>query len=102
MHGDRLWDDEGRVWIRSGAGWASVQDVERLLREGRRIVVHGFGRPMVWIPAERSELFWASIREHFRSSEAPPGPQPDADGLTYTAMIWRSGEDNLLGFDARC
>jgi hypothetical protein len=65
-------------------------------------VVHGFGRPMIWIPLERGQAYWSSIRQHLESPEAPHRPEPDAEGLTYIARIWRSGDDSLLGFEACC
>jgi hypothetical protein len=57
---------------------------------------------MIWIPLERGQAYWSSIRQHLESPEAPHRPEPDAEGLTYIARIWRSGDDSLLGFEACC
>jgi hypothetical protein len=28
--------------------------------------------------------------------------EPDTEGRTYAAVLWRAGEDKLLGFEAFC
>ena len=98
---DRLWDDVGREWTTSRAAWLTPKDVGRLVKRDQRVVVHGFGRPMVWLDCADARPLWARVKPHF---EVPGqhAAEPDSDRLTWAAHLWRSERDVLLGFENFC
>jgi hypothetical protein len=72
-----------------------------LLDSATRIVVFGFGRPLQWLPRQRAHVLWQSICRHFEVPGAH-GAEPDAEGLTYAAVIWQRGNERLLGIQVFC
>ncbi|MEX5636550.1 hypothetical protein [Parafrankia sp. FMc2] len=101
MLGDRLWDDAGREWRRVAGQWADVAEVERRLADARVVLLHGFGRPLQWLTPNTATHRWEQMRPHF---EVPGqyGARSDDHDLTYAAVVWRRGDEQLLGFEAFC
>ena len=52
-------------------------------------------------PGDEARTWWRSMR---RSTQDALGGtlEPDTEGRTYAAVLWRAGEDKLLGFEAFC
>ncbi len=98
---DQLWDDEGQQWHRVRGEWADVHDVERHLANARRVVMHGFDRPMQWLTPTDAVHRWQQIRPYCQDS-GRYGAQRDAEGLTYAAVVWRRDDKQLLGFEVFC
>lgn len=102
VYKDRLWDAEGREWTTDlGAPWATAEEVDTLLADsiGVAVVVHGFGRAFRTLNAAEARQFWVFVRHHYQGEN---GRIPHADGLTYTARIWRRGTEHLLAFVEFC
>ncbi|MCK9900403.1 hypothetical protein CC117_04805 [Parafrankia colletiae] len=101
MLGDRLWDDAGREWRYAAGQWADVDEVERRLVDARVVLLHGFGRPLQWLTRDDTARRWEQMRHHF---EVPGqyGARGDDQDLTYAAVVWRRGDEQLLGFESFC
>jgi hypothetical protein len=102
VYENRLWDNTGREWTCAGGLWATEEEVTLLVARASRVVVHGFGKPLVWLDGKGARALWAAIRaEHFEVPGASSA-RPDVDGLTYAARVWRSGSESLLGLQSFC
>lgn len=99
--GERLWDVLGQVWTRELGRWVSEDQVGQLLADGHAIVIFGYGRPIGWVQPQQALAVWFGIRAHFQTPGVR-GATPDADGLTYAAVIWRRGSELLLGIEVFC
>lgn len=96
----RLIDDQGRVWTCSWASWATGQQVRQMLWRPQRVAVRDQDGVTRWLSQDDARALWSRIRQHF---EVPGGPaEPDAEGLTYAAHVWRHEDRRLLGFEVFC
>jgi hypothetical protein len=96
----RLWDDTGREWERR-AQWLTHDQIEAHLHSAKRVVVHQFGQPLRWLSGDEARSWWRSIQPSVQDAHGGT-PKPDTERLTYAAVLWRTGEDKLLGFEAFC
>jgi len=100
--GDRLWDETGRVWRRKRTHWLTRQDVRRFVHRKKRAALYAVeGEAVEWVEPEELGAFWRDIDGHL---EVPgqAGAEPNADGETFGAHLWRSYDDRLLGFQRFC
>ncbi|MDB5876463.1 MAG: hypothetical protein JWQ07_5905 [Ramlibacter sp.] len=81
--------------------WASFEDVASLLTAGSPVVVHGFGRPFRDLAVADAPAFWLRVRDHFQIP-GTTSAEPDDEGLTYAAQVWRKEGERLLGFVEFC
>lgn len=88
---ERLWDDQGRLWLLEPIG-QSPEDVPRLINQSGRVVLHGDGRPLRWLAADEARDIWHRVTQEQASPDARP----------YDVEVWRSGNDLLLGFAVAC
>lgn len=103
VHGDRLWDDGGRVWRRSPGSWLSAAEVDELVGAGHAVVVHGFEGPMRWLTPPATGQEWARTRERFLQPGGGDGAAvPDARGHVYAGIAWRREGQVLVGLQEGC
>lgn len=100
--GDRLWDETGRVWTRS-PDLLTASEVDRLVQAEVRVVLHGFGRPMVHVLPPDTRGTWLRLRPFIDDDETDGEHDGvDEDGLVWAARLWRSGTDVLVAFESFC
>lgn len=101
MLDDRLWDDDGREWRCDRSDRATPQQITQILGTDHPVALHGYGRRMRWLTQDEARTFWHRIVRHV---EVPGrlATEPDEEGLTYTAHIWRNGDYRLLGIEIIC
>ncbi len=99
--GDRLWDDDGQEWTTRRADWVTAKQVRQLIGRDQRVLVHSYGRSVQWLGAAAAPQRWSHVRHHF---EVPGehGAEPDDEGRTWGAHLWRRGDARLLGFETFC
>lgn len=102
VSGDRLWDEEGDLWLGVRGAWATEADVERLVSKQCPVVVHGLGRSFRSLSARVAGSFWSTVRPHFEVPGSGLGAARDADGVTYSAQVWTRDGQSLLGFVENC
>ena len=108
VHGDRLWDERGRVWQRSMGSWLNMAEVDELVRAGCAVVVRSFEGPMRWLTPPAAQEEWTRVRGHFLQPGAGggggggAGAVPDARGGVYPGIAWRREGQVLVGLQQDC
>ncbi|MGY4644211.1 hypothetical protein [Cellulomonas sp. URHB0016] len=99
--GDRMWDLDGVEWRSQLGRWAGAQEVVDSLSRGNGVFVHGLGPPFRLLSRRESAAYWRHAERHF---EVPgqSGAEPEGDGLTYAAQVWRASGSSRLGFVEMC
>jgi hypothetical protein len=97
---NRLWDERGQEWTREFR-WLRRNEVEALLKDGDRVVVHRYHAPLRWLDPAEAKSYWLRIDEHAQYGDEGANSLDD-DGLTYAAVEWRREGDRLLGFEESC
>jgi hypothetical protein len=101
----RLWDADGQEWLRARESIGSDAELERLVASADRAVVMRPTKPLRWISGDEVRAYWKRVRAHApRLDEKRTLTPPDAEGLTYSALLWKrsGGPEELLGFNEHC
>lgn len=65
------------------------------------MVVHGTGRPVQWLDAAATRRWWTHAGTHV-AVPGEHGAEPDRDGRSWGARLWRRGQERLLAFTTFC
>lgn len=103
VRGDELWDGEGRRWQRGRPRWLDARSVGRWVRRGGVIACQGpLDDQLTWWTPAQAAAWWARSAAALEVPGTATAATADGDGRTYGALLWRCGEERMLGVQIFC
>ena len=101
--GDQLWDGDGRMWTRRHSAWLTAEEADRWVKRGQPIVLHPHDDgPVEWLNGEQAAAWWHDVKDHVETPGRSAAPNPDDEGRTWGAHVWRCDSERRIGLTAFC
>jgi hypothetical protein len=100
----RMFDEHGNEWRAKRARWSTLQQADAFVRRGQGGgVVEASSSSVSWLSGPSLASWWESAHKHFESPGKSILVEPDDNGLTWGAHVWRDKAGHrMIVFEEFC